>query len=80
MKNLIWHHSIDIGEIFPQSYDLSDLSSEEVKDFKEEVKFNQIVSFLKVALLYKDTKLSKQWDKIISAIAFVERRVHVLSG
>ena len=29
-----------IGEIFPQSYDLSDLGSEEVKDFKEEVRFN----------------------------------------
>ena len=55
MKNLVWHHSIDIGEIFPQSYDLSDLQSEEVKDFKEEVRFNQIVSFLKIAMLYKDT-------------------------
>jgi hypothetical protein len=54
MKNLVWHHSIDIGEIFPQSYDLSDLESEEVKDFKEEVRFNQIISFLKIAMLYKD--------------------------
>lgn len=55
MKNLVWQHSIDIGEIFPQSYDLSDLSSEEVKDFKEEIRFNQVVSFLKVALLYKES-------------------------
>ena len=80
MKNLVWHHSIDIGELFPQSYDLSDLLSEEVKDFKEECKFGQVVGFLKIAILYKDAQLKKQWDKVIIAIALAERRVHVLSG
>ena len=34
MKNLIWQHtSIDIDSFFPQSYDLSDLKGDEIKDF-----------------------------------------------
>ena len=40
MKNLIWHHNIDIGNTFPQSYDLSNLDSEEVQNFREDCKFN----------------------------------------
>jgi uncharacterized alpha-E superfamily protein len=51
-----------------------------VKDFKEEVRFNQVVAFLKIALLYKEAQVKKQWDKIVAAIAFIERRVHILSG
>ena len=39
MKNLIWHHNIDIGTLFPQSFDLSDPGSDEFKDFKEDFKF-----------------------------------------
>lgn len=33
MKNLVWKHSTDIDAYFPQSYDLSDLKGDEVKDF-----------------------------------------------
>ena len=36
MKNLIWQHDRDISETFPQSFDLSDLNSEEVINFRED--------------------------------------------
>jgi hypothetical protein len=39
MKNLIWNHDMDINEVFPQSYDLTDFESEEFKDFLGEMKF-----------------------------------------
>ena len=39
MKNLVWQHDVDINEVFPQSYDLTDLQSEEFKDFLNEMKF-----------------------------------------
>lgn len=39
MKNLVWQHDIDINEVFPQSYDLTDFESEEFKDFLYEMKF-----------------------------------------
>jgi hypothetical protein len=39
MKNLVWKHSKDIDVFFPESYDLSELTSEEFKDFKENFKF-----------------------------------------
>ena len=35
---------------------------------------------MKVASAQKDAYIKKNWDKIIIAIAFIERRVHVLSG
>lgn len=49
MKNLIWKHTIDIDMTFPQSYDLSDLKGDEVKDWKEDFKYCQVISFLKQA-------------------------------
>ena len=39
MKNLVWQHDIDINEVFPQSYDLTDFESEEFKEFLYEMKF-----------------------------------------
>ena len=47
MKNLIWQHDRDISETFPQSFDLSDLDSEETINFREDVKFNQVIALLK---------------------------------
>lgn len=29
MKNLVWQHDMDINEVFPQSYDLTDRESDE---------------------------------------------------
>jgi len=49
MKNLVWRDNIDIGRVFPQSFDISDPLSEEFKDFKEDFKFTFIVSFLNMA-------------------------------
>jgi hypothetical protein len=50
MKNLIWQHDRDINETFPQSYDLTDLRSDETMSFREDFKFNQVISFVKQAL------------------------------
>ena len=50
MKNLVWHHDMDINEVFPQSYDLTDFNSEEFKDFLSELRFGQMVATLKSTL------------------------------
>ena len=50
MKNLVWRHNIDIGRVFPQSFDISDDKSEEVKDFREDFKFTGVVAFLNTAI------------------------------
>ena len=47
MKNLVWQHEMDINDVFPQSYDLTDFQSEEFKDFLNEFKFGQLIAFLK---------------------------------
>jgi tubulin monoglycylase TTLL3/8 len=47
MKNLIWRHTIDIDAFFPQSYDLSDLKGDELKDFQEDFRYCQTIAFLK---------------------------------
>ena len=39
IKNLVWKHSIDIDSFFPQSYDLSDLKGDEMKDFMEDFRY-----------------------------------------
>ena len=49
MKNLIWNYDMDINEVFPQSYDLTDFESDEFKDFISEIKFGQLLAFLKQA-------------------------------
>lgn len=33
MKNLVWQYQMDIDDVFPQSYDLTDPASDEFKDF-----------------------------------------------
>ena len=40
---------MDIGRVFPQSFDISDPASEEYKDFREEFKFTFVISLLKMA-------------------------------
>ena len=50
MKNLVWHHDMDINEVFPQSYDLTDFNAEEFKDFLSELRFGQMVATLKSTL------------------------------
>lgn len=47
MKNLIWQHDLDIGRVWPVSFDLSSSYSEEFKDFRETYKFSYVVSLLK---------------------------------
>lgn len=49
MKNLVWQYDMDINEVFPQSYDLTDFKSEEFGDFMSVFKFGQLVAFLKSA-------------------------------
>ena len=49
MKNLIWRENIDIGRVFPQSFDISDALSEEFKDFREDFKFTFVIAYLKQA-------------------------------
>jgi hypothetical protein len=50
MKNLVWNHKMDINEVFPMSFDLSDPGSEEFKDFMSELKFGMMVACLKSAM------------------------------
>ena len=59
MKNLVWQHDLDINEVFPQSYDLTDFESEEFKDFLSEMKFGQLVAFLKSTLQMSAQTLAK---------------------
>jgi hypothetical protein len=80
MKNLIWQHNIDIGNTFPQSYDLSNLNSEETMNFKEDCKFSQVISVLKVAAVDTNKNMMKNKELIAVAIAIAERRIFVLSG
>lgn len=47
MKELIMKRNIDIDDFFPLCYDLSENSSEEFKDFKEEFKFCHLIAILK---------------------------------
>ena len=47
MKNLVFKKSIEGDAFFPQSFDLSDLEGDEMRDFKEDFKFCQTVAFLK---------------------------------
>ena len=81
MKNLVWQHHMDINEVFPQSYDLTDFESEEFKDFLLEVKFGQLVGFLKQAQLMTPTTLSKpvNIERITVCLMFTERRVKLMS-
>jgi len=80
MKNLVWHNNIDINEIFPQSFDLSDLASEEVKDFKQSFKFCGIISYLKQAVTNGINFIKKNRETVIICLGFCERRKYVLSG
>ena len=79
MKNLIWRQNIDIGRVFPQSFDISDPQSEEFKDFREDLKFTGVVSFLNSAAA-SENFVKKNFEKVTIALAIAERRVHLLSG
>ena len=47
MKNLVWNFDlIDISNTFPQSFDLSDFQSEEMKNFREDMKFGEVIACL----------------------------------
>mmetsp|Transcript_20789 Transcript_20789/g.24407 ORF Transcript_20789/g.24407 Transcript_20789/m.24407 type:complete len:81 (+) Transcript_20789:695-937(+) len=80
MKNLIWQHNLDIGRVFPQSFDLSSAYSEEFKDFREDFKFSYVVSLLKQAQSEPVAFIERNYNKIIIAMVIVERRIRVLSG
>jgi hypothetical protein len=79
MKNLIWNHTIDIDSFFPQSYDLSDLKGDELKDFQEDFRYCQTLAFLKQALDFNKPTLAKNLDKIMIALSISERRIAVNS-
>lgn len=80
MKNLVWQHELDISNTFPQSFDLSDLESEETKNFREDCKFSQVLAVLKQALGDKDKALLGKKEKVMVCLAIAERRAYVLSG
>ena len=50
MKNLVWRHNMDIGRVFPQSFDISDPTSEEFKDFREDFKFTFVIAYLNTVM------------------------------
>lgn len=78
MKNLIWSHDVDINEVFPQGYDLTDFESEEFKDFLNEMKFGQLVACLKNALNLPEKHL-RNLERIIISMGYVERRIKLMS-
>lgn len=81
MKNLVWQQdSIDVSNLFPQSFDLSNLQSEETQNFREDAKFSQVIAVLKLASEAKEKELLKRKEQVIVAIAMAERRIYVLSG
>lgn len=77
MKNLIWKHTIDIDAFFPESFDLSDLAGDEVKDFYEEFKFCQTIAYLRqiMELPSKTVLVGKCTDKIMVALSICEKRL-----
>ncbi len=78
MKNLIWRHQdsgLDIDAFFPQSYDLSDLKGDEVKDFQEDYRYCQVIGFLKTAVDFNKAMIAKNLDKIMIALSICERRI-----
>jgi len=81
MKHLVWQHDMDINEVFPQSYDLTDFESEEFKDFLSEMKFGQLVAFLRSALQMSAQNLAKPQtlERLTIAIGFLERRILLMS-
>ena len=81
MKHLVWQHDMDINEVFPQSYDLTDFESEEFKDFLSEMKFGQLVAFLRSALQMSAQNLAKPQtlERLTIAIGFLERRILMMS-
>ena len=80
MNNLVWHSDFDISTIFPCSFDLSDPLSAETMDFKENFKFGQVISFLKIFTSSGTTFLKKNHAKVVICISIAERRVKMLSG
>ena len=54
--------------------------SEEFKDFREEFKFTFVVSFLKTVSQQSVNFTKSNFEKVIIALAIVERRNTVLSG
>ena len=77
MKNLIWrhHNALDIDAFFPQSYDLSDLKGDEIKDFQEDFRYCQTIGFLKTAVDFNKATLAKNLDKVMIALSICERRI-----
>ena len=80
MKNLVWQRDLDINEVFPQSYDLTDPASEEFKDFVYEMKFGALVACLKGALTSNAQAITKNLDRIAISIGFVNRRCRLMSN
>lgn len=79
MKNLVWQYDMDINEVFPQSYDLTDFKSEEFSDFVAVFKFGQLVAFLKSALNMSSQMIQKNLERILICIGYVERRIVLMS-
>ena len=71
---------MDIGRVFPQSFDVSDPESAEFKDFREDFKFTFVVSLLKTVQQSPVSYTKTNFEKVTIAIAIVERRIHILSG
>ena len=80
MKNLIWRENIDTGRVFPRSFDVSDQSTEEFKDFKEDFKFTFVTAYLNTALQSHSNFTKNNFWKVVIALVIAERRCHILSG
>jgi len=54
---------------------LSDLKGDEVKDWKEDFKYCQVISYLKQAVNFNTQIIAKNLEKIIVAISICDRRL-----
>eukprot|EP00349_Pseudokeronopsis_sp_Brazil_P000359 CAMPEP_0202962186 /NCGR_PEP_ID=MMETSP1396-20130829/6290_1 /ASSEMBLY_ACC=CAM_ASM_000872 /TAXON_ID= /ORGANISM="Pseudokeronopsis sp., Strain Brazil" /LENGTH=138 /DNA_ID=CAMNT_0049682587 /DNA_START=163 /DNA_END=579 /DNA_ORIENTATION=- len=80
MKNLIWRKNMDINMFFPSSFDLSDTEGDELKDFQQEVKFYQVISFLKqISAISTHQQIQKNMDKVLICLGICEKRIKILS-
>lgn len=80
IKSLTIAKAFDVDSFFPQSYDLTCAkTSEEVKEFKEDFNFCQVIAFLKSVLKNGQASLEKQHDRCLFALHFCNLKLEAFS-